>query len=308
MQNQQNDRFQEVGSNGSNNQRWEPNKLQLIQGQPLPWMEGYFKDVREISGQKGPFTVTVISTVNPDGSLGQDIDVSGGKALDDKLNEIPLGTYVRIEYQGKVKSRIGGNEYKNWKVWKDVNAVPYGNLGGHVKQQTSQQTNPVQQNNNQGQQQFNGNGNGQQQFHNGNQNTGGQPQFNPNQGFGQNNGQGQPQFNPNGGQGQPQNNGGGAPVFNASGQAGQNAAPQFNSAPNFQAPGQTAAPAQNNGQSWSPQQGQQNFQNQQGGQGQPQFNPNGDGAPAQDNSQNFAQNNGGAAVFGGPQGNGGLPF
>jgi len=252
MSNQQNDRFQEVGSSSSNNPRWEPQKTELIQGAPLPFLDGYFKDLRELVGQKGAFTVAVITTMNPDGSLGQDVDISGGKTLEDKLNEVPLGTFIRIQYEGKVKSKSSGNFYNNFKVFKDDNAIPFSQLGGNVKQQSHQSNNnanvfnPNQHNNVQ-----------QQSFQNAPVQ---QQQFNPQQNMG-------------------------APVFNSSGQA--QTFNQNNQQPPVQQFQQQAPAPQ---QTWTPPVQQQS-------------------APVQNNGQNFAQQNGGANVFGGQNQDGtGLPF
>lgn len=216
MQNQQNDRFQEVGSSSSNNPRWEPQKTQLMQGQPFPVLDGYFKDLRELVGQKGPFSVAVVTTMNPDGTLGQDVDISGGKTLEDKLNDVPLGTFIRIQYEGKVRSKSTGNDYNNFKVFKDDGAIPFQQLGGNVR---VQQQAPAQQVFNPNQQ----------------QNTQQQPAFNPQQSFQNAPVQNQQAFNPN-----QQNNG--APVFNSSGQAGQQ---QFNQQPAFNPAQTTANPVQN---------------------------------------------------------------
>lgn len=155
--------FQEVGNNSSNNPRWEPQKTQLVSGAPFPRLEGYFKELREINGQNGVFCVAVIVTMNPNGTLGQEVDVSGGKVLDDKLEEIPLGSFIALQYEGKHPSKVGGRTYNLWKTFVDPGAVSYAQLGGMVKQT------PVQNNN---QQQF------QQQVQNQ-----GQPAFNPQQGF-----------------------------------------------------------------------------------------------------------------------------
>lgn len=249
--NQQNDRFQEVGSSSSNNPRWEPQKTDLIPGAPFPVLDGYFKDLRELNGQKGAFTVAVITTVNPDGSLGQDVDISGGKALEDKLNEVSLGTFIRIQYEGKVKSKSTGNNYNNFKVFKDANAIPFNQLGGHVEPQSQQQSNNSANvfNPNQNQGQFQNHQQSQPAFNPANNQQ--QPpaqQFNPAQNF---QAPPQQQFNPQ------QNMG--APVFNSSGQAQnfqqqptvqQQSAPQQTWTPppaQQSAPVQQQPPIQNNG-------------------------------------------------------------
>lgn len=244
MSNQQNDRFQEVGSSSSNNPRWEPQKTDLIQGAPLPVLDGYFKDLRELVGQKGAFTVAVVTTMNPDGTLGPDVDISGGKTLEDKLNDVPLGTFIRIQYEGKVKSKSSGNFYNNFKVFKDEGAIPFQQLGGNVRVQHQQQNNANVFNPNQ-------HNNVQQQS---------QPAFNPQQSFQQPPVQ-QQQFQQQG-----------APVFNSSGQA-QSFNPNNQQAPVQQQQFQQQPPAPQ--QTWTPpapvantvqqQNNGQNFAQQNGG-------------------------------------------
>ena len=52
-----------------------------------------------------------------------EIKVWGSKVLDDKLLGIPKGSYVKIEYGGKVKSKKG-TEYHDYKVFVDLETTP----------------------------------------------------------------------------------------------------------------------------------------------------------------------------------------
>lgn len=52
-----------------------------------------------------------------------EIKVWGSTVLDDKLMGIPIGNYVKIEYEGKLKSKRG-NEYHGYKVFLDEAAQP----------------------------------------------------------------------------------------------------------------------------------------------------------------------------------------
>ena len=127
--NQNQRQFTEVGSNTSNNARWEPTKMQFSRGQE-PFLDGYFKSLTELQGPNGMFNVACIVTVNPDGSLGEEVDVSGGMTLENKLREIPLGSFIRIVYEGKAKSKTPGRTYNVFKTYVDANAIPYSQLGG----------------------------------------------------------------------------------------------------------------------------------------------------------------------------------
>lgn len=120
--------YAEVGQGGSNNPRWEPTKNEQNPQYPRS-IEGYFKSFREMPGTNGSFMVAEIQLMNPDGTLGTCADVSGGKVLENKLNEIQLGSWVMIEFKGKVKGK-GPNTYNDWKTFVDENAVPLHQLLG----------------------------------------------------------------------------------------------------------------------------------------------------------------------------------
>lgn len=54
---------------------------------------------------------------------GTEIKVWGSTVLDDKLLGVPIGTYVKLEYEGKLKSKKGA-EYHSYKVFIDESSVP----------------------------------------------------------------------------------------------------------------------------------------------------------------------------------------
>ena len=138
--------YNEVGQSGSNNQRWEPTKNENNPGYPK-FIEGYFKAFREMPGGNGPFMVAEIQMMNPDGSLGILVDVSGGKVLEGKLGTIPLGSFIMIEFLGKVKGK-GPNTYNSWKTLVDEGAVPLHKILGTPApiQHNAFNNAPVQQN------------------------------------------------------------------------------------------------------------------------------------------------------------------
>lgn len=52
-----------------------------------------------------------------------EVKVWGSTVLDDKLLGVPKGSYVKIEYEGKLKSKKG-TEYHSFKVFIDTDVVP----------------------------------------------------------------------------------------------------------------------------------------------------------------------------------------
>lgn len=119
--------YTEVAAGGSDNTRWEPTKNENNPSYPKQ-IEGYYKSSKELPGKNGSFMVSEIQMVNPDGTLGQLIDVSGGKVLEEKLRNIPLGSFIMIQYKGKVQGKL--NAYNDWATFVDENAVPLHQLMG----------------------------------------------------------------------------------------------------------------------------------------------------------------------------------
>ena len=216
--------YAEVSAGGSDNPRWEPNKNDANPSYPKQ-LEGYFKRTIELPGKNSAFTVAEIQMMNADGTLGQCVDVSGGKVLEDKLREIPLGSWIMIQYLGKVQGKQ--NTYNDWKTFVDDGAVPLHQLMGlpapvqHFQQQApvAQQQAPV--------------------F--------GQPAANPFQQAPVAQQQAAPVFNTQAPTAQPVFNT--PPATNQSAPAFQQQVPAFNQAPAQGFPvQQQSAPVQNNGQ------------------------------------------------------------
>lgn len=251
-QNQNNNqpKWEQVAGGGSNNERWAPQKnLNYNANDPGNSIIGYLKDISERPGANGPFSVAEIVTVDPNTrSLAAAFDVAGGKVLDDMLNDIPLGTFICIKFTGKARSK-SGNTYNTWEVFQDKNAIPFSQLGGHVK---TQNTNAPAFSNNAGTNNAPNFNQGQQQgFQQQQQNTSAPVFNNTNAPFSQNN---SPNFN------QGQSN---APVFQQQGQ---------NNTPNFQ--------QQTGTSNFNPNAGQNNQQQI------PTFNPNANQNQQQGNPQN----------------------
>lgn len=121
--------FEDV-TGGSDNPRWEPHKNENNPKYPKV-LEGYLRRLREINGPNGMFMVAEIAMVNPDGTPGKLIDVSGGVSLEDNLQKVPCGSYIQITFKGKKPSKTPGRTYNDWHIGIDKNAIPYATVFGN---------------------------------------------------------------------------------------------------------------------------------------------------------------------------------
>lgn len=158
MNNSQNRNFEEV-QGGSTNAQWKPqatekNGMVFDPNSPSNALEGYYIEERDVKGQQDRyFKVITFRTMNPDGSFGEDVDVIGDTVLVDRMSKIPMNSYCRVEYHGRLHKKgyatnmpwSQTNSYHNWKVFVDKNAVPFdqlmGKMQGSVQQPVQQQTN-----------------------------------------------------------------------------------------------------------------------------------------------------------------------
>jgi len=121
--------FSEIGG-GSTNPRWEPQKSPFDSNNP-PYMDGYFVRSKELKGKKGPFNVYEFHPVDANGNLTDTkVDVAGGFVFEDKMNQVRVGSFVRVQYEGKGKSKSTGNDVNYWKILVDQNALPYEKVVG----------------------------------------------------------------------------------------------------------------------------------------------------------------------------------
>lgn len=122
----QNSRFTPVNPS-SNGIRWEPQKSVglVIDPNNPPALEGYFTSFDQRSGPNGAFMSATVTTISPDGSIGDDYDVAGGVGLENTLRETPLNTYIRIEFHGKKTNPKNGRTFNDFKVFKDEHAIRY---------------------------------------------------------------------------------------------------------------------------------------------------------------------------------------
>lgn len=247
------------------------NQMYYQEGNPANMLDGYLILMKQVPKKNEPgrfTTIWKIQKVNPDSSLGDIYDVIGDQVLNDRLGQMPLGTYIRLLYQGrKHKQNCSGpftqsNSYHAWFTGRNDNVIPHA----QVKAQYGEKFSPAYL----------------QAMAGNNQQNQGQPQFSqpgaqqygqPQQGQQQQGqwGQQQQQFGQQ--QGQPQWGQQGAGTANVPfGQPGQFGQPQQGQ--QFQQPpAQFGQPAQ--GQGFPAQAGQAPFN------GQPQqFNQNFQQAPA----------------------------
>lgn len=79
-------------------------------------LEGQLKEVEE---NVGPNKSKMYTITTNDG----EVKVWGSTVLDDKLMGVPKGSYVKLEYEGKLTSKKG-TQYHSYKVFVDIEAGP----------------------------------------------------------------------------------------------------------------------------------------------------------------------------------------
>lgn len=102
-------------------------------------MEGYYVEKADIMGKENKtFAVHKIHEVLSDGTMGTIWGTSGGMVLDERMDNVPIGSFIRLEYTGR-KHKKGipptnamsqTNSFHTWDVKIDRNAVPYNQLTG----------------------------------------------------------------------------------------------------------------------------------------------------------------------------------
>lgn len=114
--------------------------------------EGYYIQVKEMPGDDRyggkPYQIHVIHEVKPDGSFGQKWGIIGDKVLNDRMAQLTIGDFIRLEYAGKLRLKATPatqnisktNSYHNWIVQVDKGAITYNNAvnSASVEGNTSQ--------------------------------------------------------------------------------------------------------------------------------------------------------------------------
>jgi hypothetical protein len=140
-------KFETVGAAGSG-EPWKPHMTEknFMKMGTDNVKEGYLLSVREVAGKDKPFNVYLIQVVNPDNTFGKKIEVVGDSVLVDKFNQIPFGSYIRVEYKGRLHKKditkqpgytkdapfTQTNSYHLWEVGVDQGAMPYNEMVAHT--------------------------------------------------------------------------------------------------------------------------------------------------------------------------------
>lgn len=101
---------------------------------PRKWSEVSLEGSGDVWDKKEPLEgkfVSVEDDVGPNKSRmytiktedGREVRVWGSTVLDDKLLSVPRGSYVKLEYEGKLRSKKGA-EYHSYRVFVDLNSKP----------------------------------------------------------------------------------------------------------------------------------------------------------------------------------------
>jgi len=104
------------------NHKWKENNVKdsddtIWDKENEPVLEGKLVKIEQ---NVGPNESTLYTLEKDD---GHEIKVWGSTVLDDRFLGVPVGTYVRVNYEGKVKS-AKGTSYHNYKVFIDEDSLP----------------------------------------------------------------------------------------------------------------------------------------------------------------------------------------
>lgn len=103
------------------NHRWQENNVKtdsdVWDKETEPNLEG---KLVKIERNVGPNESTMYSVEKEDGAV---LKVWGSTVLDDRFLGVPEGTYIKVTYEGKLKSKKG-TEYHSYKVFIDLDSMP----------------------------------------------------------------------------------------------------------------------------------------------------------------------------------------
>lgn len=93
------------------------------------YREGYYISVNEIDMQgpgRKPFNVYSFQPVDEKGVFGEMFSIASDKVLDNKLENVPLNSFVGLEYEGKKPNKTPGmNPFHSWFVGVDSTKSSY---------------------------------------------------------------------------------------------------------------------------------------------------------------------------------------
>jgi hypothetical protein len=146
--------YDKVGGSGK---VWNPKVMEngapaIIDPNNPPFIEGYFVNTEENVGKHNS-TVYVIHTVEENGSFDEKMSIWGDTVLSDKLQRTPIGSFVKIQYGGRLlkKGVPAGtypnqtNSYHSWEVFVDRSALPYDQATSMMSNNPTKNTAQIQQ-------------------------------------------------------------------------------------------------------------------------------------------------------------------
>jgi len=80
-------------------------------------VEGYLMETLTEQGSEGKSSIHILKTEKDEEKV-----FWGSMVIDDQLAKVDFGNYVMVKFLGKVKSKTGGREYKNFEVFEDTTA------------------------------------------------------------------------------------------------------------------------------------------------------------------------------------------
>lgn len=146
--------FTEVGGSNDKQDIWNPkmskeNKFHFDpEDKSNNILEGYLIDQKTITKKdKTNTTLWAVHEFTEENGFGAKLGVWGNVVIDAKLEQLKLGSFVRIEYAGR-KSMLAEDQYdpKNYHIFKvmtDPNALPYQQALNVSKGQTNETADTV---------------------------------------------------------------------------------------------------------------------------------------------------------------------
>lgn len=134
--------FESVKKNGP---VWQPTQtgskkdsnLVALKADDKSFIEGFYLGCETGQGPDNNSTIHKLKGTkvgNPTHVVGEkgdngEVSIWGTTVLNDNLSKIPVGSMVRVVWEGKKQPKKGGNEYHSWDVLLDSTVEPYSGPG-----------------------------------------------------------------------------------------------------------------------------------------------------------------------------------
>lgn len=109
-----------------NDEFWNPTKLKDAAGNDIErttppndndYLDGWLMGYEENQGKDK--NSNLYSILLPDSSAAKSL--WGSALLNEQLTKVPLGSYIRVQWTGKVQPKVkGGRPYHTWQVYVDI--------------------------------------------------------------------------------------------------------------------------------------------------------------------------------------------